>query len=68
MRSLPFLLNEAWANLRRHGLMTAAAVTTIAVSLALLGAFLLVFYQLQTATRHALEGHPPRGPPEAGDR
>jgi cell division protein FtsX len=37
MRSLPFLLREAMTNLRRHGFMTLAAITTIAVALALLG-------------------------------
>lgn len=55
MRSFPFLLREALVNLKRHGLMTAAAITTIAVSLALLGGFLLTFYQVNTATRRALE-------------
>ena len=54
MRSLPFLFYEAWVNLRRHGLMTAAAITTIAVALALLGSFALTFYQVTVATHRAV--------------
>ncbi len=53
MRSLPFLFGEAWINLRRHGLMTAAAISTIAVALSLLGGFLLTFYQVDAAARKA---------------
>ena len=48
-----FLIREAFANLRRHSFMTAAAVTTIAAALALLGAFLVTFYEVDTATQHA---------------
>jgi cell division transport system permease protein len=54
MRSLPFLIGEAFANLRRHGLMTVAAVSTIAVALALLGTFAVTFYELDTASRRAV--------------
>lgn len=54
MRSLPFLFREAFVNLRRHGLMTAAAVTTIAVALALMGSFAITFYQITTATDRAV--------------
>lgn len=54
MRSLLFLIREALVNLRRHGFMTIAAVTTIAVSLALLGAFLVTFYEIDTATHRAV--------------
>jgi cell division transport system permease protein len=54
MRALPFLLHEALSNLRRHGFMTAAAITTIAVALALLGAFLVTFYEIDTATQRAV--------------
>ena len=50
MRSLPFLFKEALVNLRRHGLMTVAAITTIAVALSLIGSFLLTFYQINVAT------------------
>jgi len=50
MRSLPFLFREAFVNLRRHCLMTAAAITTIAVALALMGSFAVTFYQVNTAT------------------
>ena len=49
LRSVPFLLQEALANLRRHGLMTLAAISTIAVALVLLGGFLLTFYQVNVA-------------------
>jgi cell division transport system permease protein len=54
MRSLLFLIGEAFINLRRHGLMTIAAVTTIAVTLALLGSFALTFYQMHVATNRAV--------------
>jgi cell division transport system permease protein len=54
MRSIPFLFREAIVNLRRHGLMTAAAVTTIAVALALMSSFAITFYQVNTATRRAV--------------
>jgi cell division transport system permease protein len=53
MRSFFFLIGEAFINLRRHGLMTVAAVTTIAVTLCLLGAFALTFYQMHVATNRA---------------
>ncbi len=55
MRSLPFLLGEALVNLKRHGLMTAAAITTITVSLALLGGFVIFFYQVNTAAQRVLD-------------
>lgn len=54
MRSLPFLLREALINLRRHGLMTAASISTLAVSLALVGGFALTFYQINAGARRAL--------------
>ncbi|MBC7808607.1 MAG: cell division protein FtsX, partial [Akkermansiaceae bacterium] len=38
-RSFPFLLAEAVRNLRRHALMTVAAISAIAVALTLIGAF-----------------------------
>ena len=52
--SIPFLLREALANLKRHTLMTVAAVTTIAVALLLLGGFLLTLYEVDSAARHAI--------------
>jgi cell division transport system permease protein len=55
MRSLPFLIREALANLRRHGLMTMAAVSTIAIALLLLGGFLLTFYQMESAARRTVD-------------
>ena len=53
MRSFFFLVGEAFINLRRHSLMTVAAITTIAVTLSLIGAFGLFFYQVHTATGRA---------------
>ncbi|MBC8137162.1 MAG: FtsX-like permease family protein [Fibrella sp.] len=53
-RSLPFLLGEALRNLRRHALMTVAAISAIAVALTLIGAFALAFYEASEATNHAL--------------
>jgi cell division transport system permease protein len=55
IRSFPFLLREALINLRRHGLMTVAAVTTIAVALSLMGAFYLTFTQLRTVSRRTVD-------------
>jgi cell division transport system permease protein len=54
MRSLPFLFREAFVNLRRHGLMTIASLTTIGVALALIGSFVLTFYQIHVATDRAV--------------
>ena len=53
MRAFFFLIGEAFRNLRRHSLMTVAAVTTIAVALSLIGAFALTFYQMNVATGRA---------------
>jgi cell division transport system permease protein len=53
MRSFFFLIGEAFINLRRHSLMTVAAVTTIAVALSLIGAFALMSYQANVATNRA---------------
>lgn len=55
MRAFSFLVREALINLRRHGLMTTAAVSTIAVALALLGAFLVTFYQVDTAAHRTVD-------------
>lgn len=54
IRSLPFLFGEAFRNLRRHTLMTVAAISAIAVALTLIGAFALAFYEASEATNHAL--------------
>jgi cell division transport system permease protein len=54
IHSFPFLLRETMTNLRRHGFMTVAAITTIAVALALLGAFLVTFYEINTAAQRAV--------------
>jgi cell division transport system permease protein len=55
MRAFPFLLSEALINLRRHGLMTLAALTTIGVSLTLIGAFYVTFSQLRTMSRRTVD-------------
>lgn len=54
MRSFFFLIGEAFTNLRRHGLMTVAAISTIAIALALLGTFAVTFYELESASRRAV--------------
>jgi len=41
MATLFFLVREAFINLRRHGMMTAAAVSTLAAALVLCGGFVL---------------------------
>lgn len=56
MRALPFLVREALVNLRRHGIMTAAAITTLAVTLVLVGCFGIAFYQLRHLTRRTVSG------------
>ena len=55
MRAFPFLLREALINLRRHGLMTVAAITTIGVALTLVGAFYLMFMQVQTISHRTID-------------
>ncbi|MCX6365702.1 MAG: permease-like cell division protein FtsX [Armatimonadetes bacterium] len=54
-RAFPFLFREALINLRRHGLMTVAAITTIAVALTLVGSFSLTFSQLRTMSRRTVD-------------
>jgi cell division transport system permease protein len=49
LRSLWFLIKEAFTDIWRHQLMTLAAITTVAASLAVLGGFLLVGWQLHRA-------------------
>jgi cell division transport system permease protein len=46
MRSLWFLICEAFTNIWRHQLMSLASVTTVACALSVLGGFLLVGWQL----------------------
>lgn len=55
IRAFPFLLREALINLRRHGLMTVAAVTTIGVALTLIGSFYLTFVQLRSMSRRTVD-------------
>lgn len=45
-RSGAFLLGEAVTDVRRHGLMTLASISTVAVSLAILGGFVLIALHL----------------------
>src|SRR5438046_1899987 len=49
LRSLWFLIREAFTDICRHQLMTLASVTTVAASLSVLGGFLLVGWQLHRA-------------------
>src|SRR3954452_18465873 len=46
LRSLWFLIREAFTDICRHQLMTLASITTVAASLSVLGGFLLVGWQL----------------------
>jgi cell division transport system permease protein len=46
VRSLGFLAREASMNICRHGLMTVASISTVAISLSILGGFLLIAFQL----------------------
>jgi cell division transport system permease protein len=48
IRSLAFLAREASRNVGRHGLVTMASISTVAISLTILGAFFLIAYQLHT--------------------
>jgi cell division transport system permease protein len=56
MRALPFLLHEALINLRRHGIMTAAAITTLAVTLVLVGGFGVALHQMRHLTGKTVSG------------
>ena len=42
LRSIEFLIQEAFTGIRRNGLMAFASISTIALSLGVLGAFVLV--------------------------
>lgn len=42
LRSLEFLIEEAFTGIRRNGLMAVASISTIALSLGVLGAFILI--------------------------
>jgi cell division transport system permease protein len=46
LRSTAFLLGEAVTDIRRHSLMTLASITTVAISLSILGGFLLIWLHL----------------------
>ena len=45
--SLAFLISEGFRNIRRNGLMTLAALSTVAISLTILGASLWLAFRLQ---------------------
>lgn len=51
MNSLLFLIQEAWHNIRRNGLMTVAALGTVTVALTVLGATLWTAFRLSEFTR-----------------
>jgi cell division transport system permease protein len=51
MNSLLFLIQEAWHNIRRNGLMTFAALGTVTVALTVLGATLWTAFRLSEFTR-----------------
>ena len=52
LRSLGFLIREAFTNIWRHQLMTLASVTTVAAALSVLGGFLLAGWQLHRAAEN----------------
>src|SRR5437660_140121 len=49
-RSIPFLVREAYLNLRRHGLMTFAVTSTVAIALCILGVFGVIAWQFHVVT------------------
>ena len=50
LRTVEFQIVETSANIRRNGLMTAAAVTNAAACLFVLGAFALALWNLHSMT------------------
>lgn len=46
LNSLPFLLQEAWLNIRRHGLMSLAALGTITMALTVFGGCLWLGWRI----------------------
>jgi cell division transport system permease protein len=52
-RCFEFVLQEAMVSLRRHSLMTLATISTVAISLAVLGGFLLTVNQLHGMAENA---------------
>ncbi|MFM7321666.1 MAG: permease-like cell division protein FtsX, partial [Armatimonadota bacterium] len=55
MATLLFLVREAFINLRRHGMMTAAAVSTLAAALVLCGGFVLGAARVVTIARRQVD-------------
>jgi cell division transport system permease protein len=51
LRSIPFLIREAFLNIRRQGLMTIASISTVAIALCIVGGFGLLAWQLRYVTR-----------------
>lgn len=51
--SLFFLLHECWLNLRRQGLMALASISTAAISLTILGVFVLLAWQVHSIAASA---------------
>src|SRR5436309_4927121 len=50
LRGIPFLIHEAFLNVRRHGLMTLAVTSTVAIALCILGVFSLIAWQFHVVT------------------
>src|SRR5437763_1970513 len=50
LRGIPFLIHEAFLNVRRHGLMTLAVTSTVAIALCILGVFGLIAWQFHVIT------------------
>jgi cell division transport system permease protein len=48
LRNWEFFLRETFINIRRNGLMTVAAISTVVVSLCILGSFLLAVVNLES--------------------
>ncbi len=50
LRSIPFLVHEAVLNVRRQGLMTLASISTVAISLCIVGVFGLIALRFNAVT------------------
>lgn len=55
LANLGFLIRECWLNIRRQGLMTLACISTAAIALTILGAFVVVAWHI-----HAVAERVPR--------
>lgn len=50
LRSIPFLIHEAFLNIRRQGLMSLTSISTVAIALCVLGGFGLLAWQCNVIT------------------